>query len=126
MSEAALQLKSLSRFPCFAPCFKGEMLSYYQEAIFNSWPQKNKVESLISDTEQQNIKSRESLRPLGIFGGAKGSTGEMMLCLTQQNKTEEMWRNKSDSLKFTILQLQSSGWMLFICTRHQVYIHAIN
>lgn len=86
MSEAALQLKSPSRFPCFALCFKGEMLSYYQEAIFNSSPQKNKMESPISDTEQQNIKSRESMRPLWIFGGAKGSTGEMMLCLTQQNR----------------------------------------
>lgn len=40
MSEAALQLKSLSRFLRFAPRFKGEMLSYYQEAIFNSSPQK--------------------------------------------------------------------------------------
>lgn len=64
MSEAALQLKSLSLFLCFTLCFKGEMLSYYQEAIFNSSPQKNKMESLISVAEQQNTESRESMRPL--------------------------------------------------------------
>lgn len=55
MSEAALHLKSLSRFLSFALCFKGEMLSYYQEAILDSLPQENKMESLISDTEQRRI-----------------------------------------------------------------------
>lgn len=82
MSEAVLQLKSLSRFPFFALCFKGEMLSYYREAIFNSAPQKNKMESLISDTVQHQshkVGSRSDLYE-------SSHVAEVMLCHRQQNR----------------------------------------